>query len=79
MPIIPKIQLCGRRPPSHSGEVMISVPSLPQFMVTLITRQEISVLSHKEAVGDAERFQSELAFLLILPERVIQKENWHLV
>ena len=49
-------------------------PLLPQFMVTLITRQEISILSHKEAWGDAKRFQSELAFLLILPERVIEGE-----
>ena len=49
-------------------------PHLPQFMVTLITRWEISVLSHEEAGRDAERFWSKLAFLLFLPVRATEGE-----
>ena len=34
-------------------------PLLPQVMVNLITRWEISVLTHKEVWGDAKRFWSK--------------------
>ena len=47
---------------------------LKQFQVTLVTQPELTSLSHTGALVDAEKFQSDLAFLLILPKRTIEGE-----
>ena len=48
--------------------------SLTQFQVALVTWSELSALSHTGAWGDAEKFQGNMAFLLIVPEKTIKGE-----
>ena len=42
--------------------------------MALVTQPELSALSHSGAWGDTEKFQGDLAFLLIAPEKTIQGE-----
>ena len=52
-------------------------PLLEQFQVTLVTQPELSSLSCSGAWGDAKKFHSNLAFLLISPKK-LSRERWHL-
>ena len=49
-------------------------PSLTQFHVALVTWSELTALSHAGVWGDAKKFQGNLAFLLIAPEKTIEGE-----
>ena len=49
-------------------------PLLKQLQVTMVTQPELSSLSHAGVWGDAKKFWSHLAFLLILPKRIIEGE-----
>ena len=42
--------------------------------MALVTRPELSALSHSGAWGDAKKFWGNLAFLLIVPKKTIQGE-----
>ena len=50
-------------------------PLLTQFQVVEITRAGISVISHAEAWGDPKRPKSEMAYLLLAPNQVVEKER----
>ena len=50
-------------------------PFLKQFHVTQVTQPGLSSLTHLHAWGDIERFCSDMAFLLILPEEGVAGER----
>ena len=49
--------------------------NLEQFHIVQVTQVELSSLTHSLAWGDPERFCSDIAFLLILPEEGITGER----
>ena len=49
-------------------------PSLTQLSVALVTQSEFSTFSHAGVWGNAEKFQGNMAFLLIAPEKTIKGE-----
>ena len=61
--------------PGHWGESFQSLwgchdicPLLQWFNITQVTQLELTSLTHMKVWSDAERFQSNVDFLLVLPE-----------
>ena len=61
--------------PGHWGKSYQSLwghhdicPLLQQFNITQVTQLELTSLTHLKVWGDAERFHSNVTFLLVLPK-----------
>ena len=50
-------------------------PLLTQFQVVEITRVGLSAISHTKAWGDPKRTKSDMAYLLLLPNQVVDKKR----
>ena len=50
-------------------------PLLQQFHITQVTQSELTFLTHLKAWCDAERFHSNVAFLLVLPKEGVVGER----
>ena len=50
-------------------------PLLQWFHITQVTKSELTSLTHLKAWGDNERFHSDVAFLLVLPEEGVAEER----
>ena len=50
-------------------------PLLTQFQVEEITREGLSAISHAKAWGDPKRPTSDMAYLLLAPDQVVEEER----
>ena len=48
---------------------------LQWFNVTKVTQSKLTSLNHLKVWGDAKKFHSDVAFLLVLPEEGVAKER----
>ena len=68
--------------PGHWGKSYQSLwgyhdtcPLLQQFHIAQMTQSELTFLTHLKAWGDAKRFCSDVAFLLVLPAEGVAEER----
>ena len=71
--------------PGHWGELYQSLWGchniclfLEQFHVTHVTQIELASLTHLKVWGDAEKFHSNIAFLLVLPKEGVVEERGYM-
>ena len=65
------------RPLCHSGGHLDICPLLHQFHVTSITQSELSSLNSLKAWGDADKFHSDITFLLVSTKEGVAGDRMH--
>ena len=66
MPSFPRTQITGANPTNPFRDAICLL--LEQFHITHMTQLELASLTHLKVWGDPEKFHSNTAFLLVLPE-----------